>query len=125
MENVDHQIMEAATRGDEVGLKALLLRPGCDPMSRDGDGMTALTWAAMLGHASCVDLLIPVGDALAKNKNGMTALMYTARHGRTSCTELLVPVSDALAKDKNGWTALMHAAKNGHAGSKASDRFLF
>ena len=115
MKSVNEELRDAAAEGDEAGLKALLLLPTCDPMSKDYAGRTALMQAAAHGQSSCVELLLPVSDASAKDNEGLTALMWAAFHGNFSCVELLLPASDALAKDEKGMTAGDHARDGGHS----------
>ena len=115
MGSINEELRKAAEMGDEAGLEALLLRPKCDPMSKNEDGRTALMLAALKEHSDCVHLLLPASDALAKDERGITALMWAASFGRAACVQLLLPGSDALAKDNTGLTASDRARAGGHA----------
>lgn len=105
MESVNEKLMTAARWDNEAHLKALLLHPECDPMSKDPRGMTALMWAAHHGSLSCAQLLLPVSDARSQDDSGMTALMYAALAGRFDCIKPLLPVSDVLMKAQGGKSA--------------------
>ena len=114
MNSIDGQLREAAEKGDEAKVKALLFDPKCDALSKDLNGFTALMLAAGGGHEACLQLLLPVSDALAKDNTGWTALMYAASYGQASCLSLLLPVSDILAKSDQENTASHLATDRGH-----------
>ena len=82
-----------------------LLAEGADPKVDDS---RALWWAAVRGHADCVELLIPVSDPTA---GGSCALHSAAHNGHADCVELLIPVCDPKA---GGSYALWCAAVHGH-----------
>jgi hypothetical protein len=65
-------LMQAALAGEEECL-GMLLAAGCDPCAVDGADWSALMCASAMGHASCVDLLLPVSALGAKNSEGSTA----------------------------------------------------
>ena len=109
MLDINKRLMNAARKGSEAELKALLRDPGCDVLAKDTNGLTALMWAIRGGQEACARLLLPVSDVLAKDVNGTTALMYAAGGGQEACTRLLLPSSDALAENKYGMTASMCA----------------
>ena len=110
MVDINERLMEAAKRGYEAKLKALLREPGCNALGKDFEDWTALMHAAYGGHDACVRILIPVSDAPAKTKTGQTALMWAAGCGYEACVRLLLPVSDASSADTEGRTPLMWAA---------------
>ena len=59
------------------------------PMFQGGN--TALIWAAMEGHVSCVEVLVQAGANLnTQNNYRETALIFAAKNGHVSCLELLV-----------------------------------
>ena len=116
MKKVNADLIQAARTGDEMKLKALLVDPKCNPMSKDKNGKTALIWAAARTQGVCIKMLLPVSDPLAQDEKGMTALMWAAAHSRDSeGVSLLLPVSDACACDKRGISTLMLAAAFGNA----------
>ena len=114
MKDINERLRDAARDGSETVLKSLLRNPGCDALSKDEQGWTALMHAARGGHEAGLRILLPVSDALGKDVNGQTALMQSAARGHEAGLRILLPVSDALAKDNGGWTALMYAAGNGN-----------
>ena len=114
MADVNERLGAAAIAGAEIELKALLKEFGCDALTKDRWGMTALMYAARLCQEGCVRLLPPVGDALDTDKDGRTALLYASLRGQAGCAQLLLPASDALAKDQLGMTASNLARSEGH-----------
>ena len=62
-------VADAAMRGDVLEVQALL-RSGEDVNAAQGDGMTALHWAAELGRADLAETLIAAGAYLC--------LLYTS-----------------------------------------------
>ena len=112
--NINEKLWAAAEGGHAIELEALLREPGCDALTRNNRGWTALMWAAYCGHESCVRLLLPVSDASSTDENGLTALMRAAHEGHEACVGRLRTVSDALARDNDGATALMRASFYGH-----------
>jgi ankyrin repeat protein len=82
----------------------------------DGNGQTALYWAAKGGHPAVMQLLLENGaDIEAKNSKGWTPLHSAAERGNEAVVYLLLEKrADAKAKDKSGWMALHSAARSGH-----------
>lgn len=108
-------LVDAAERGDSAAVKALL-KQGADVNAAQGDGMTALHWAAMNGDAEVATLLIKAGASTRSitRINGYTPLMLAARHGKGAAVEaLLAGGSDPSATTDNGTTPLMFAAASG------------
>ena len=63
---------------------------GADVNAKDGDGKTALLWAARNGNEKAVTLLLKAGaDANAMDCYGNTALVWAVRHGNEKAVELL------------------------------------
>lgn len=114
MVNINKRLRKAAMAGSAGELKYLLRDPGCNALSKDDAGWTALMGAAWKGHKACVKLLLPASDAMSKDHEGTTALMRAAYRGHEACVGLLLPVSDALAKNSGGMTALTLTAYSGH-----------
>ncbi len=68
----------------------MLLNKGANVNTQDGNGYTALIWAAAVGSKDIVEMLINAGvDVNAKDNNGKTALMYAADYGDKEIIELL------------------------------------
>ena len=82
-----------------------LLRTEPDELNRKDAiyGMTALMWAAALGHLKLVQILLaqPKIDRSATDKFGDTALHYAARNGHTNVVELLLTYPEALGTVPN------------------------
>ena len=116
MDDINERLREAAKAGSGAKLKALLIDPGCDALSKGVHGMTALMWAAYHGKKACVRLLLPASNAFAKDRTGMTALMLAAYGGHKACVEILFPVSEVLAASNNGTTASEWAGRRSHKG---------
>ena len=101
-----------------------LLKEGADVNGAQGDGMTALHWAALNGDAELASMLLYAGANVgAKTRiGGYTPLHLAAQVGNASVIAPLVaagaPVAAATA---TGATALMQAA---HSGSTDSVRIL-
>ena len=53
--------------------------------------MTALHWAADMGHLEVVELLIKEkADLKAVDSNGLTALLWAAARGQVDCAKALI-----------------------------------
>ena len=104
-----------AALGGHAGIIAQLLHAGADPDVRDGDGWTALMYAAHARDAACVrEMLRSDCDMDAANACGDTALILAAKAGRVECARLLVASRcDRLARDHAGKTALDWAQERG------------
>ena len=61
---VPSPVADAAERGDEAAVKSLL-KDGADVNAAQGDGMSALHWAADRGNAELAELLIYAGANLS------------------------------------------------------------
>lgn len=116
-------VAEAAAAKDAATVKKIL-KEGGDVNAAQGDGMTALHWAALNGDAELASMLLYAGANVgAKTRiGGYTPLHLAAQIGHASVIAPLIaagaPVSAATT---TGATALMQAA---HAGSTESIRML-
>jgi ankyrin repeat protein len=111
----DSPIADAAARGDREAVRALL-KKAADVNAAQGDGMTALHWAAMNGDAELADMLIIAGANLrATTRLGnYTPLFLAAQQGNASILQALIKAgADIKAATANGTTPLMAAAASG------------
>lgn len=88
----DSALARAAQTGDLDALQRHIHSGG--PKKPDANGKTALMWAAIRGHAECVDFLLPFSDATVQDYEGKSALMWAAVRGHTECARLLLPHCD-------------------------------
>ena len=109
------QIANAAMNGDRETVHALI-KKGLDVNEAQGDGTTALHWAAMKGDAEIAQMLIYAGaNHRATTRIGAYTPLYLAARGGHSAVvaALLAAGADAKAETSNGTTALMIAAASG------------
>jgi uncharacterized protein len=112
---LDAPVADAAARGDTTAVEALLTK-GADVNSAQGDGMTALHWAAMNGQAPLASILLRAGanPGAATRVGAYTPLLLAAKLGHGAVVEaLLKGGADPAATTDNGTTALMFAAESG------------
>jgi ankyrin repeat protein len=115
-------IAEAAARGDREAVRALL-KKGIDVNEAQGDGSTALHWAAIKGDAEMAQMLIFAGaNVRATTRIGAYTPLYLAAKGGYSdvVAALLAAGADAKALTSNGTTPLMIAAAAGDTRSITS-----
>jgi ankyrin repeat protein len=108
-------IADAAARGDREAVKALL-KKAADVNAAQGDGMTALHWAAMNGDAELAQMLIVAGANIraATRLGTYTPLYLASQHGHAGVIQALVTAgADVTAGTPNGTTPLMVAAASG------------
>jgi ankyrin repeat protein len=117
-------LISAARTSDANAVEAAL-EAGADANARDGDGITALMYAArgdrpeianpaLSDHPMVVELLVKRGaDVNAKTDTGFVALFWAARYGHEGVAKVLITHgADVNAKDKDGMTALRWASTN-------------
>ena len=112
---MDAPVAEAAARGDLESVRTLL-RDGADVNAAQGDGMTALHWAALQGNAEMVSVLVYAGANVASTTRlgAYTPLHLASRDGRAGAVTLLLEAgSDANATTTTGATPLHFAAAGG------------
>jgi ankyrin repeat protein len=93
-----------------------LLKQGADVNAAQGDGMTALHWAASRGDAAMAQMLLSAGANIRATTRlgGITALHLASQAGHAPVVAaLLAAGADANAATSNGATALMLAARGG------------
>ena len=107
-------LIDAIKRHDSVAANALLDR-GADVNAVEGDGATALHWAAQLDDVAAVESLLQAGAAVdAANRFNVRPLDLAANNGNKDIVErLLAGGADANARSREGQTPLMSAALNG------------
>ena len=113
---VDVPLVDAVRSGDVNHLRALLAGH-VDVNSADGDGTTALHWAAHLDRLESARLLIEAGaDGSVENRFGVTALMLASESASAAVVDVLVQGgADPNSGGSDGETALMTAARTGRA----------
>jgi ankyrin repeat protein len=115
-------IADAAQSGDRDAVRALL-KKGIDVNEAQGDGSTALHWAAIKGDAEMARMLIYAGaNVRATTRIGAYTPLYLAAKGGYSdvVAVLLAGGADAKAVTSNGTTPLMIAAAAGDTRSITS-----
>ena len=110
-------VADAAMKRDVEAVKTLL-KNGADVNGAQGDGMTALHWAARNGDAELTQMLLFAGANVKATTRlgGYTPLMMAASQGHAAViAALLTGGSDAKAANALGTTPLMLAAASGNA----------
>ena len=109
-------LVEAAERGDLNAVKSLLQES--DVNSAQGDGMTALHWAAYREDLKIASALVQAGANVnaANRLNAITPLLIASNTGNAAIIELLLRAgADANLANSHGTTPLMLAAASGKA----------
>jgi ankyrin repeat protein len=111
-------VADAAMRGDRDAVRTLL-KQGADVNGAQGDGMSALHWAAERGDADLADMLIYAGANIAAvTRIGQyTPLHLAAKSGSAPVTKALLKAGADVAdrSTNSGVTALHMAASSGSA----------
>lgn len=112
----DARLIQAVKKQDEASVRALL-KQRVDVNAQQGDGATALHWAANLDHLAIADLLIRAGARVdAANDLGSTPLhLACTNRSAPMVARLLEAKANANAKLLNGETVLMTCARTGDA----------
>ncbi|MEZ5290015.1 MAG: ankyrin repeat domain-containing protein [Vicinamibacterales bacterium] len=108
-------VADAAMNGDRTAVRTLL-QQGSDVNAAQGDGMTALHWAAMKGDAELAQMLVYAGaNVKATTRLGAnTPLIVAARNGRPDVVKVLLEAgAEPDAATSTGTTPLMLAAASG------------
>ncbi len=111
-------IADAAMRGDKAAVRDLL-KQGADVNGAQGDGMSALHWAAERGDAELADMLIYAGANIAAvTRIGQyTPLHLAAKSGSAPLARTLLKAgADVNARSTNSGASPLHmAASSGSA----------
>src|SRR5262245_9679871 len=111
-------VADSAMRGDRDGLRDLL-KQGADVGAAQGDGMTALHWAAERGDAAMADMLVYAGaNVSAVTRIGQyTPLQLASRSGSAAVVAALLKAGadPSVRSTTTGVTALHLAASSGNA----------
>jgi len=113
----DAPIADAAMRNDLNAVRSLI-KQAADVNTSQGDGMTALHWAALNGNAGMAELLIHAGaNVRATTRLGAyTPLFMAAKAGFPNLIDVLLKGgADARSAAVDGLTPLMMAASSGSA----------
>lgn len=111
----DTRLSVASMQGDKAAVQALL-KQGADVNGAQGDGTTALHWAAYRDDVEMAQSLLKAGANInGKTRVGeMTPLFLAAKNGNAAMIELLLKAgSSAKLSNSNGTTPLMLAAASG------------
>jgi len=111
----DSRLSEAAERGDKNAVR-WLLQQGADIDGAQGDGTTALHWAAFNDDLEMANLLIAAGaNVKATTREGAIPPLFMAcQNGNAAMIlALLKAAAQADSVKENGTTALMMAAASG------------
>jgi uncharacterized protein len=112
----DARLSEAAMRGDHAAV-ASLLKQGVDIDGAQGDGSTALHWAAFNDDLETTKILIATGAnvKVTTREGAITPLFMAANNGNAAIIEALLKAgAGANSVKANGTTALMLAASSGN-----------
>ena len=111
----DTQVADAAMKGNKEAVRSLI-KQAADVNAAQGDGMTALHWAALNGDVEIAKMLLYAGANLkATTRLGAyTPLSMAAKAGNSAIVgEMLKAGADPKAAGANGLTPLMMAATSG------------
>jgi ankyrin repeat protein len=115
-------VADAAMKGDAEAVHALL-KQAADVNGAQGDGMTALHWAAMNGHADLTQTLIYAGANVRATTRigGYTPLFLASQSGQGATIRALLKAgADVTVGSPNGTTPLMVAAASGRTDAVAA-----
>src|SRR5579871_5513684 len=113
----DTRLSDAAMQGDRDAVRSLLAQK-VDVNVPQGDGTTALHWAAYKDDVEMAKMLLAAGASVkATTRIGaISPLIMAAKNGSAPMIEILLKAgADCNATDEHGTTALMTAASSGSA----------
>ncbi len=115
-------VADATMRGERDTVRALL-QQGADVNAAQGDGMTALHWAALEGDLETAKMLLYAGANVKSSTRlgAFTPLLLAAKSGQGSMVAALLDAgADPNEATTNGTTALMLAAAAGSVEGSAA-----
>jgi ankyrin repeat protein len=115
----DTRLADAAQQGNIENIRALL-KQKADVNAPQGDGSTALHWAAQKDDVEMAKLLLAGGaNVKATTRLGAaTPLFMAAKNGNAAMIDLLIKSgAEPNSADEHGTTPLMFAAASGNAGA--------
>jgi uncharacterized protein len=115
--DADTRLADAAERGDRAAVRSLL-NEKADVNAPQGDGTTALHWAAYKDDLEMAKMLLEAhaGVKAATRVGAITPLFMACKNGSAAMIELMLKAgADASSTDQHGTTALMMAASSGSA----------
>jgi ankyrin repeat protein len=108
-----NSLVADAAMVDDIGRVTQLLRQGEDVNTAQGDGMTAIHWAAENGNGAIADLLVTAGanvDAITR-MGGYSALHLASRIGASEVVGVLLTAgSNVAAETTTGAVTPLHFA---------------
>jgi ankyrin repeat protein len=113
----ESRVAEAARRREASAVRALL-QDGVDVNAAQGDGMTALHWAAQHGDAALTQMLLSAGANVRATTRlgGITPLHMASQGGHATVVAALIAAgAGANTITSTGATAVMLAARAGSA----------
>ncbi|MGB8506879.1 MAG: ankyrin repeat domain-containing protein [Pyrinomonadaceae bacterium] len=114
---VDTRLADAAMQGNRASVRSLLKRKA-DVNGAQGDGMTALHWAAYQDDLEMLKLLLAAGAKVgaATRVGALTPLLLACTNGNPAMLEALLKAGAGVnLANANGTTALMLASSSGNA----------
>ena len=109
----NEDLLDAARNGDVAAVTAAM-EAGADVNAAQGDGMTALHWAAERGHADVARVLLDAGAAVDRGTRigSYTPLHLASRRGNADMARTLLTAGadPGLATTSSGVTPLHLAA---------------
>jgi ankyrin repeat protein len=110
------RVADAAAKGDKDAVRSLI-KQAVDVNAAQGDGMTALHWAALNGDAELAQMLLYAGASVKATTRlgGYNPLYMAAKSGHVAVIDTLLNAgADANGTALDGLTPLMMAASSGN-----------